>query len=54
MPGFMLIAFGGILVLFVLLVVVLLAAGFRPRRASRSLRDGRSSSQSMNSSSTSL
>jgi hypothetical protein len=54
MPDFLLIAFGGLALLFVLLVVVLLAAGFRPRRASRSLRDRGSSSQSMNSSSSSL
>jgi hypothetical protein len=51
----MLIAFAALALVFVLIVVVLLLAGFRPRRASRSLRDGGSkSSQSMNSSSSSL
>ena len=54
MPDFLLIAFAGLAVVFVLVVVVLLVAGFRPRRASRPLRDGGSSSQSMNSSSSSL
>jgi hypothetical protein len=55
MPDFLLIAFAGLAALFVLIVVVLLAAGFRPRRASRALRDGGSrSSQGMNSSSSSL
>jgi hypothetical protein len=55
MPDFLLIAFAGLVVLFVLIVVVLLIAGFRPRRASRSLPDGKSRpSQSMNSSSSSL
>lgn len=54
MPDFLLIASAGLALLFVLLVAILLVAGLRPRRASRSLRDGRKSSQSMNSSSTSL
>ena len=55
MPDFLLIAFAGLAALFVLIVVVLLLAGMRPRRASRDLPDGKSRpSQGMNSSSSGL
>jgi hypothetical protein len=51
----MLVAFGALALLFVLIVVLLLAVGMRPRRASRKLGDGRGTTkQSMNSSSSSL
>jgi hypothetical protein len=50
----MLIAFGALALLFVLIVVLLLAVGMRPRRASRDLGRGRPSSQGRNSSSSSL
>jgi hypothetical protein len=51
----MLLAIAGLVVLFVLIVVLLLAIGLRPKRASRSLgKSGGSTKQSMNSSSSSL
>jgi hypothetical protein len=51
----MLIAIAGLALLFVLIVVLLLAVGLRPKRASRKLGDGRGpTKQSINSSSSGL